>query len=169
MPHGWGMIREERTFRVRELELLRHAPRDPASDGLSAEGRSIAEELGRRRAAQGVRWERVFVSPATRAAETAAWILRGAGSQLPEHSEVPGLAGEAGSSPEAMAEGVRALIGQIPDGSRALAISHTPLVERAVHGLTGREPMPMAPCEGALIQVNDEGATRVEELRLEEL
>ena len=150
---------------MRSLELRRHARRDPNDDRLSAEGRAQAEDVGR---AVGHPYDVVFVSPAERAAETAAWILRGAGQQLPEHAVVPGLAGRdaEGGSPEAMARGVRALLDQVPDGGHGLAVSHTPFVERALFGLTGVEPRPMRECEGIRVTRDDAGAIAVEELRL---
>ena len=151
---------------MQRLELRRHAPRDPQRDALSVQGRAMAEDVGR---ASGRRYDAVFVSPAERAAETAAWFLRGAGQQLPpEHAVIPGLAGQdaSGGSPEGMAAGVRALLDQIPAGGLALAISHTPLVERAAFGLTGREVEPMRECEGLLITRADDGALTIEELRL---
>lgn len=109
----------------------------------------------------------VFVSPAERAAETAAWLLRGAGQQLPEHEVIPGLAGAdaSGGSPDGMAAGVRALLRRVPEGGRGLAVSHTPFVERAAAGLTGHEVEPMAECEGLLVTADGERLT-VEELRL---
>jgi phosphohistidine phosphatase SixA len=150
---------------MRLLELRRHAKRDPDADALSAMGRAQAEDVGR---AAGHRYDAVFVSPAERAAETAAWILRGAGQQLPDHAVIPGLAGrdETGGSPEGMAAGVRALLQEVPDGGRALAISHTPFVERAMIGLTGQEPKPFSECEGILVTLDDQGRLEVEELRL---
>jgi phosphohistidine phosphatase SixA len=151
---------------MERLELRRHAPRDPARDALSPAGRALAEDVGRTR---GVRYDAVFVSPAERAAETAAWILRGAGQQLPpDHSVVPVLAGKdaGGGSPEGMAAGVRALLDQIPDGGLGLAIGHTPFVERAAAGLAGREVAPMRECEGLLITRNDDGRISLAELRL---
>ena len=151
---------------MQRLELRRHAQRDPQRDELSVQGRAMAEDVGR---ASGRRYDAVFVSPAERAAETAAWFLRGAGQQLPpEHAVIPGLAGQdaSGGSPEGMAAGVRALLDQIPAGGLALAISHTPLVERAAFGLTGREVEPMRECEGLLITRADDGALTIEELRL---
>jgi phosphohistidine phosphatase SixA len=151
---------------MRRLELRRHAKRDPDADELSAQGRAQSEDVGR---SSGVKYDAVFVSPAERAAETAAWILRGAGQQLPpDHAVIPGLAGrdETGGSPESMAAGVRALLQEIPDGGRALAVSHTPFVERAMVGLTGREPSPFSECEGILITVDDDGRLEVVELRL---
>jgi phosphohistidine phosphatase SixA len=109
----------------------------------------------------------VFVSPAQRAAETAAWFLRGAHLPLPQHAVVPGLAGKDpdGGSPEAMASLVRSLFEEMPEG-RALAISHTPFVERAAFGLTGEEVPPMRECEGILVARDDDGALIVTELRL---
>jgi phosphohistidine phosphatase SixA len=147
---------------MRRLELRRHATRDPDADRLSAAGRAQAEDVGR----AGVHYDAVFVSPAERAAETAAWILRGAGQQLPDHSVIPGLAGKdaTGGRPEAMAAGVRALLDQVPEGGTGLAVSHTPFVERAMVGLTGREPAPFRECEGILVTTQDDRID-VEELR----
>jgi phosphohistidine phosphatase SixA len=153
---------------MRRLELRRHAHRDPSTDRLSARGRAQAEDLGRA-AAGSEPYTNVFVSPAVRAAETAAWILRGAhGSLPPEHAVIPGLAGTdpGGGSPESMGAGVITLLDQVPEGGRALAISHTPFVERAAFGLTGREPAPFAECEGILVTALDDGTIAVEELRL---
>jgi phosphohistidine phosphatase SixA len=150
---------------VERLELLRHAPRDPDADRLSRAGRAMAEDVGRETTRT---YDVVFVSPAERAAETAAWFLRGAGQQLPDHAVVPGLAGKdmTGGSPEGMAAGVRALLDRIPEGGTGLAISHTPLVEKAVIGLTGREPDPYGECEGILVTRADDGTIEIEELRL---
>jgi phosphohistidine phosphatase SixA len=149
---------------VRTLEVRRHARRDPRADRLSPEGRAQAEDLGR---ATGARYDVVFVSPAQRAAETAAWFLRGAGEQLPEHAVIPGLGGRdaTGGSPEGMAAGLRALLERIPEGGRGLAISHTPLVEHAALGLTGREVEPLAELEGLLLTLGDDGALSIEVLR----
>ena len=112
-------------------------------------------------------YDLVFVSPAERAAETAAWFLRGAGQQLPDHAVIAGLAGQdaSGGSPQAMAAGVRALLDRIPEGGIGLAISHTPLVERAAFGLTGEQVGPMAECEGILISLDEDGSISVRELR----
>jgi phosphohistidine phosphatase SixA len=149
---------------VKRLELRRHAKRDPDADALSDEGRAEAQRLG---AAAAGPYDRVFVSPAARAAETAAWILRGSGQQLPEHAVVPGLGGRdgTGGSPDGMAAGVRALLDQTPEGGRGLAISHTPFVERAAEGL-GRPVEPMRECEGILVTQHDDGHLEVQELRL---
>lgn len=152
---------------MRQLELRRHANRDPNADRLSAEGRAQAEDVGR--AASAV-YDVVFVSSAQRTAETAAWFLRGAGQQLPDHAVVPGLSGQdaSGGSPEGMAAGLRSLLERVPEGGRGLAFGHTPLIERAALGLTGREIEPLAECEGILVTLADDGLepVGVEELRL---
>lgn len=149
---------------MKVLELRRHAIRDQDVDRLSAAGRAQAEDAGR---SSGVTYDAVFVSPAQRAAETAAWFLRGAGQRLPEHAVIPGLAGKdaSGGSPEGMAAGVRALLDRLCDDERGLAISHTPLVERAAFGLSGREILPLAECEGILVTLSDDGTIDVAELR----
>jgi phosphohistidine phosphatase SixA len=149
---------------VRQLEVRRHAKRDPNRDALSAEGRAQAEDVGRE-SADG--YDAVFVSPAERAAETAAWIVRGSGRQLPEHGVIPGLAGKdpTGGSPEGMAKGVHALLGSVPEGGVGLAVSHTPFVERAMTGLTGREPKSFAELEGIRVTLHDDGSLDVEEIR----
>jgi phosphohistidine phosphatase SixA len=150
---------------VRQIEVRRHAKRDPNRDALSPAGRAQAEDVGRE-SARG--YDAVFVSPAERAAETAAWIVRGSGRQLPEHGVIPGLAGkdETGGSAEGMAVGVRALLASVPEGAVGLAVSHTPFVERAMTGLTGRDPKPFAECEGIRVTMQDDGSLDVEEIRL---
>ena len=150
---------------MRQLELRRHAKRDPNRDALSPAGRAQAEDVGRE-SRRG--YDAVFVSPAERAAETAAWIVRGSGRQLPEHGVIPGLAGkdETGGSAEGMAAGVRALLTEVPEGGVGLAISHTPFVERAMTGLTGRDPKPFAECEGIRVTLQDDGSLDVQEIRL---
>ena len=149
---------------MKTLELRRHARRDPDADRLSPAGRAAAEDAGR---ASIRRYDVVFVSPAQRAAETAAWFLRGAGGQLSEHAVVPGLAGRdaSGGTPEGMATGIHALLDQMPEGATALAVSHTPFVERAALGLGGRPVEPMAELEGIVVTRSDDGDIEVDELR----
>ena len=66
-----------------------------------------------------------------------------------------------------MAGVVSALLDAVPEGGRGLAISHHPLIERAVLGLTAREIEPLAECEGVLLaREGDEGDLVLEELRL---
>jgi phosphohistidine phosphatase SixA len=150
---------------VRTLEVRRHAQRDPAEDRLSAAGRAQAESVGRRLDAA---FDVVFVSPARRAAETVASMLRGSGTQLPAHAVVPGLAAKDNDgSPLSMAGVLSALLDAVPDRGRGLAVSHTPLIERAVLGLTAVEIDPLAECEGVvLVREADDDAVVVREIRL---
>ena len=150
---------------MRTLELRRHAQRDPDADRLSDEGRARAASVG---ASLAGGYAVVFVSPAERAAETLAWMLRGLGEQLPAHAVVPGLgAKDNDGSPLAMAGVVGALLAAVPEGERGLAISHTPLIERAVLGLTGREIEQLAECEGVqLTKTGNESPVDLQELRL---
>lgn len=150
---------------MRTLEVRRHAKRDPRADRLAPEGRAQAEDLGRTLAGG---YAVIFVSPAQRAAETVAWLLRGLGQRLPRHAVIPGLAGEGtDGSPLEMAGVLTALVDAVPDGARGLAVSHTPLIERAVLGLSGAEIDPLGECEGVLLTKPDEDApVSVEELRL---
>jgi phosphohistidine phosphatase SixA len=150
---------------VRTLEIRRHANRDPAADRLSAAGRAQAEDVGR--TLDGT-YDVIFVSPAQRAAETVAWMLRGRFAQLPPHAVVPGLsAKDNDGSPLAMAGVLSALLDAVPEGGRGLAISHTPLIERGVLGLSAREIEPLGECEGVLLsKKDDEDAIELEELRL---
>lgn len=149
---------------MRTLELRRHAKRDPEEDRLSPEGRAQAEELGRTIEDS---YAMVFVSPAQRAAETVALVLRGSGQKLPAHAVVPGLAGkETDGTPLALAGVVAALLDAVPEGERALAVGHTPLIEEAVGALTGREIGPLGECEGVLLVREADGHVDVRELRL---
>jgi broad specificity phosphatase PhoE len=144
--------------------VYRHARRDPSADRLSAEGRARAEDLGRSLTGSfGV----VFTSPAQRAAETLAWILRGMHAQLPpDHAEVPGLAGHGtDGSPAQLGRVVSDLLDAMPNGTRALAVSHTPIVEKATEGITGRRIEPLSELEGVRFTVADDGSIGVEELR----
>jgi|GEM_PF-1066552 len=149
---------------MRALELRRHGEREPEADRLSAEGRARAEDLGRR---LGARWDVVFVSPARRAAETAAAILRGAGAEAPSPEVAPGLLGEGEEdrTPERLGAAVSELLARVPTGGRGLAIGHTPLIERAVLGLTGTQIAPLRELEGVVLVEGDDGGLRVEELR----
>ena len=151
---------------MRTLELRRHAMRDPTADRLSPRGRARAEEVGRSMAGG---YSVVFVSPAERAAETVAWFLRGLGEQLPAaHAVIPGLAAQDNDgSPLALAGVMAALLYAVPEGGRGLAVSHTPLIERAVLGISVREIEPLGECEGVLFtRASDESPIAVEELRL---
>ena len=134
---------------MKRLDLFRHGPRMKDADALSPEGLVLAENLGERLPND---YAVAFVSPAYRAAETAAWIIRGSKQQMPDHAVVPGLAspeeqrwraaGKAAKSrrldslraydPELVLEEARRMAGvvaglfdQVPDGNHGLAVSHT--------------------------------------------
>lgn len=174
---------------MKVIELRRHAQREKDVDALTPEGRVRAEDVGRTLPKTFVA---VFVSPAHRAAETVAWFFRGSGQRLPDHAVVPGLASEredewrsagksAGSSHlDAMTKANSSLVSEestrlagvvtelfkrVPDGGTALAVGHTPLIEAAVHGLTGFVIEPLAECEGVRL-ILDAGDYRIEEIRL---
>ncbi len=149
---------------MRELEVRRHARRDPRADRLTPEGRIQAEELGR---SLGTPFAVIFVSPAERAAETVALVLRGMGAEPSPHEVVASLAGlgEGGQEPERMAAVLHELLALVPEGSRGLAVGHTPLIERAVEALTGVEIDPLGECEGVLLTQGDDLRLSVEELR----
>ena len=172
---------------MRALELRRHAPRDPDADRLSPEGQRLALEVGRNLPGG---YSAAFSSPAKRAAETMAWLLRGLGQPLPEHhGVVEGLtspvedrwrtaAKSAGRGriddfrevdPELvdaetsrLGSAVGEILSSMPEATRGLAIGHSPLLEAAVYGLTGALIEPLAECEGVLIE-EDEGSFRVAE------
>ena len=172
-----------------EIELRRHAARQKDADALSVEGRAQAEEVGRSlRGGYGA----VFVSPARRAAETAALFLRASGQKLADHAVVPGLSSEredewraaakaAGSSridavlgqdaglveqeSARLGRAIDELFDRVPDGTRALAVGHSPLIEAAVYVLTGSIIEPLEECEGVLM-VRAESGYRMQELRL---
>lgn len=150
---------------MKTLELRRHASRDPTADRLSEQGREQARGVG---ASLAGGYSVIFVSPATRAAETVAWFLRGLGEQLPSHAVIPGLAAKDNDgSPLAMAGVVTALLDSVPEDECGLAVSHTPLIERAVLGLTAEEIEPLGECEGIrLTRATDDAPIEVEELRL---
>jgi broad specificity phosphatase PhoE len=176
---------------VRSLELRRHARRDPAEDRLSPEGRVQAEDVGRTLSGD---YAVLFVSPAQRAAETVAWLLRGLGRPLPSHAVVPGLLSEvedrwraagkaAGSSrlsdirahdrslveeeSSRMAGVLAGVLARVPEGGRGLAVGHTPLIEAGILGITGQEIEPLGECEGVLLTQEDQHRYRVEELRID--
>ncbi len=135
---------------MRSLELRRHAPRDPEEDRLSKDGQGLALHVGKDLPGGYVA---LFTSPARRAAETAAYFMRALGQQLPQiHGVSEELASE---DDERLAAGVRAILAEVPEGGRGLAIGHTPLIEKAVFLLTGRSIEPLAECEGVLLEEED--------------
>lgn len=174
---------------MRTIEFRRHAEREKDADALSPEGRAHAETVGRTLPTD---YAAVFVSPANRAAETMALFLRGSGQQLPSHGVIPGLlsdvedrwrsAGKAAGSSridaiarrdaeliEGESERLRAVVedlfDRVPEGGRALAVGHTPLIEAGVYAVTGAVIEPLGECEGVALRRDDSGEYRLEELR----
>jgi broad specificity phosphatase PhoE len=174
---------------MKSIEFRRHAARSPSEDALSAEGRAQAEAVGRTLSGE---YAAVFVSPARRAAQTAEVFLEAAGRASPATVE-PGLASAledrwraagraAGTSrigdlarvdpdlvqreSQRLAGVAERLFDRVPDGARALAVGHTPLIEAMVYGLLGREVEPLGECEGVLLTRDARGDYTVEELRL---
>jgi broad specificity phosphatase PhoE len=170
---------------MRSLELRRHSKRDPDADELTEEGRALALRVGKDLPGG---YDALFTSPATRAAQTAAWFLRGLGQQLPAiHGVVEGLASPVEdrwrSSAKAagtgrvnavekvdsdlveqesarLADAIRGLLAEVPEGGRGLAVGHSPLLESAVYGLTREVIEPLSECEGVLLE-QDAGEIRL--------
>lgn len=121
------------------------------------------------------------------------WFARRAGRAFPAPVVVEGLASPvedrcrsagraAGSSrvaairerdPELVEAEAARLVGvfaelfdRVPEGGRALAVGHSPLIEAGVFGLTGRVVEPLGECEVVALALEG-GAWGVEELRLE--
>lgn len=174
---------------MRYLELRRHAPNE--GDQLTEEGRALAQRVGH--SLEGP-YDAVFSSPAKRAAETVAWLLRGLGQQLPQtHGVTEGLTSpledrwrEAGARSETwrvddiertdpelvaeekprLADAMLQMLAAVEEGQRALGVGHSPFLEAGVYALTGRAVDPLGKCEGVLLG-HDGDRVRVErELRL---
>lgn len=177
---------------MRSLELRRHSKRNPEADELTEEGRGLALRVGRDLPGG---YDALFTSPATRSAQTAAWFLRGLGQQLPAiHGISDGLASPVEDRWRSSAKGagmgridtirkvdpdlvekesarladtIRGLLSEVPEGGRGLAVGHSPLLEAAVFGLSGEVIEPLSECEGVLLE-EDAGEIRlVREYRLE--
>ena len=148
---------------MRRIELRRHAPRDPDEDRLSSEGEVLAERVGTELRGP---YQAVFTSPKRRAAETAAWFLRGARHPLPPlHGVAEGLAPPNRTPSEedvaVAAAAIRRILADLPEGGTGLAVSHTPILEEAIRALTGQAIEPLAACEGAVL-IEEDGRVRVE-------
>ena len=179
---------------MKEIELRRHGAYQKG--GLTPGALTHEAQLEARAVGKSMRTDfaAVWFSPAQRAAETAAWFLRGSRQPPPPVlTEVPGLtperedewreAGSAASSSrldsvmeqnpglvteesERMAGLVRELFGRLKDGEAALVVGHTPLLEAAVYGLTSVIVEPLKELEGVNMTLDDAGDFRIQELRL---
>ena len=58
------------------------------------------------------------------------------------------------------------MLTQVPEDGRGLAVSHTPLIERAVESLTGSGIEPLAECEGVVLEERDGEIRLAAEYRL---
>lgn len=151
----------------------------------------MAEQVGRGLSGP---YEAIFTSTAKRAAETAAFLLRGLDQKLPEnHLVTDGLSStiedrwrsaakaagtgridEVANQDEELvreessrlADAVRDLFERIPDGAKGLGIGHSPLIEAAIYGLTGSVIEPLKECEGVLLEQANEKIRLTEEYRL---
>lgn len=150
----------------------------------------MAEEVGRSLPGG---YDAVFTSPAKRAVETVAYLLKGLGQPLPHnHVVTEGLAttvedrwraaGKAARSgriddiekqdaalvreeSDRLAQGVRDLLERIREDRRGLAVGHSPLIEAAVYGLTGRIIDPLKECHGVLLEEDGNEVRLTEEYR----
>jgi broad specificity phosphatase PhoE len=177
---------------LKRLEIRRHATKgsELGGDCLSPEGVTQAHELGRR---LRVGYTHLFTSGAQRATQTLACIVAGMGRYVMNGVVVrPGLssprevdwrlaAREAGDTRldkllavnpplvegevHRLATELRTILQDLPEGAYALAIGHTPLIECAVYGLTGKIYRPLNPCDGFVIAEQKGGRLEIEEAR----
>ena len=173
---------------MRYVELRRHTDAD--GDDLTARGVADAEAIGR----EGLHPPyALFVSSgAVRATRTAVILRHACGQDESPVLEVSGLrssvedrwraAGEAagkgatvegirGVDPDLvdheerlLGGAVRRVVESLPEGGRALAIGHSPMIEAAVAGLTGRAVEPLTKGAGVLL-VEDGGRYAVRPLQ----
>ena len=177
---------------LRRLEIRRHAAKgtDIGGDCLSQQGIEQAHQLGR---SLRVGYTHLYSSGAQRATQTLACMLAGMGRSVlsgvvvrpglgsPREAEWRETARAAGTSgldallakneplvreeSERLAAELRAILGELPEGSYALAVGHSPLAECAIYGLTGKVHAPLQECEGLLVLELKGGRLVVEELR----
>ena len=137
------------------LDLLRHGEALPAAAGgdaaraLSPRGRADLERLAVQLAATGWRPERAFVSPLTRARESAAIVLA---------RTAPGLAAEVMDAlrPDAHpGEVLEALAGEGIAAGHVLLVGHQPLLGMLAATLTGGPAAAMSP--GCVVRIGCTG------------
>ena len=168
---------------MRYLEIRRHTVNE--GDQLTAKGVAAAEEIGR----TGLHAPyALFVSIGAARTDQVVTILRAAAGQedLPVRA-VTGLRSAVedrwrqaskvsdGGDLEAMRKidpflveqettvlgsALRGVLGQLPEGGRALVVGHSPTNEAAVLGLTGQLVQPLGKGEGVLV-TEDEGGFAV--------
>jgi Histidine phosphatase superfamily (branch 1) len=178
---------------LRRLEVRRHAAKgtELSGDSLSPEGIAQAHALGR---SLRVGYTHLYSSGAQRATQTLACILAGMGRSVmngvvirpglgsPREEEWRAACRTAGTADldkllatneglvraeaERLGGELRAIFAELPEGSYALAIGHSPLSECGVYGLTGKIVMPgLKECEGVLIAEYGGGRWEVDDIR----
>jgi broad specificity phosphatase PhoE len=171
---------------ARYVELRRHT--DNEGDALSEEGVRAALEIGRGLAGG---YDLLVSSGAQRATQTLACFACMLRERVPGGAVVEAglrsrvedrwraayqqagsgdLAALRGADPELVAEdsavlgaALRNVLGELPEGGRALAVGHSPTNEAAVLGLTGTIVEPMAKGAGVLVVAEGDEA-RIEPL-----
>lgn len=156
---------------MKKLELRRHSfsARDEHSekkDELSQEGLQFAFEIGR---SLKENYTHFYTSPANRAIQTLTCFLEVMGkkfekSMIHEKGLYPSCFLE--DSPEKLAEGLKEILKKLPNGGYALAVSHSPLIEMGIYGLTEVEIEDLKECEGVVIILDDDGNISIEEKRI---
>ena len=162
----------------KQIELRRHTDAD--GDVLTLEGVRAALEIGAQLAGN---YDLAVSTGAQRATQTLACFLAALGQEVPGGVVVePGLrsqvedrwraayqhagSGELGAlreaDPELVAEdserlgaALRRVLGDLPEGGRALVVGHSPTNEAAVLGLTGEITAPLAKGAGVLVVADD--------------
>jgi broad specificity phosphatase PhoE len=177
---------------LRRLEIRRHAAKgsELGGDCLSPEGIEQAHRLGR---SLRIGYTHLFTSGAQRATQTLACMLAGMGRYVlngvvvrpglgsPREAEWRDTARAAGSASlerllvqneslvreesERLADEVRSILAELPEGAYGLAIGHSPLTECGVYGLTGTLHPPLEECGGFLIVEVKGGRLDVESVR----
>jgi phosphohistidine phosphatase len=131
-----------------QLYIVRHAEAGPGEPDelrrLTADGRRVARELGRRLAHDGVRADAILASPLLRARETAAELAKELGAPAEADERL---------APGATAERVReAVAGR---GETVVVVGHQPDCGRITAELSGG-PEPRFPAGGhALVDLRD--------------
>jgi len=177
---------------LRRLEIRRDAGAGPdlAEDALNSEGVEQAHRLGR---SLRVGYTHLFSSGAQRATQTLASMLAGMGRHVltgvvvrpdlgtPRERDWNAAVAAARShhldalfsQDEALVRGeaerlsstLRSLLAGLPEGSYALAVGVSPLVECAIFGLIGKLPGPLKECDGFVIAEYKGGRLEVQETR----